>query len=140
VVSFLFQMNSSVYIFFILFFKFSLLVSSQETPSTKTMSDTIFSEMNNFDPNERVQVGSYRVDGHGHQQLKDVTFIFLLFNYIHVRFQNEITSNVRSNEKFTLKLRLFSRSHSESVRLRMIVLIKMPLPYHSSTTTMSIRV
>ncbi|CAF1107930.1 unnamed protein product [Adineta ricciae] len=36
------------------------------------MSDTIFHEMNNVDPNERVQVGSYRVDGHGHQKLKDV--------------------------------------------------------------------
>ena len=38
------------------------------------MSDTIFHEMNNVDPNERVQVGSYRVDGHGHQKLKDVKY------------------------------------------------------------------
>src|SRR5689334_17688754 len=36
------------------------------------MSETIFHEMNNVDPNERVQVGSYRVDVHGHQKLKDV--------------------------------------------------------------------
>jgi len=78
------------------------------------MSETIFREMNNVDPNERVQVGSYRVDGHGHQQLKDVTLLFLLFNYIYVSFQTEIISNVGSNEKFTLKLRLFSRSHSDS--------------------------
>jgi len=48
------------------------------------MSETIFREMNNVDPNERVQVGSYRVDGHGHQQLKDVTLLFLLFNYIYI--------------------------------------------------------
>ena len=39
----------------------------------KSMSETIFHEMNSVDPNERVQVGSYRVDGHGHQQLKEVT-------------------------------------------------------------------
>ena len=37
------------------------------------MSETIFREMNNVDPNERVQVGSYRVDGNGHQKLKEVT-------------------------------------------------------------------
>jgi hypothetical protein len=40
------------------------------------MSETIFHEMNNADPNELIQVGSYRVDGHGHQQLKDVIFLF----------------------------------------------------------------
>ena len=38
------------------------------------MCETIFREMNNVDPNERVQVGSYRVDGHGRQKLKDVIF------------------------------------------------------------------
>jgi hypothetical protein len=43
------------------------------------MSETIFHEMNNIDPNERVQVGSYRVDGHGHQKLKEVINIFHLF-------------------------------------------------------------
>ena len=32
--------------------------------------------MNNVDSNEYIQVGSYRVDGHGHQQLKDVIGIF----------------------------------------------------------------
>ena len=43
------------------------------------MSETLFREMNNVDPNERIQVGSYRVDGHGHQNLKEVFgFIFLL--------------------------------------------------------------
>ena len=45
------------------------------------MSETIFHEMNDVDPNERVQVGSYRVDGHGHQKLKEViprSFVFLL--------------------------------------------------------------
>jgi hypothetical protein len=52
------------------------------------MSETIFREMNNVDPNERVQVGSYRVDGHGHQQLKDVTLLFLLFNYIYISVSN----------------------------------------------------
>jgi len=52
------------------------------------MSETIFREMNNVDPNERVQVGSYRVDGHGHQQLKDVTFLFLLFNLYIYQFPN----------------------------------------------------
>ena len=36
------------------------------------MSETITEEMNSVDPNERVQVGSYRVDGHGHQKLKEV--------------------------------------------------------------------
>jgi hypothetical protein len=45
----------------------------------KSMSETIFHEMNNVDRNERVQVGSYRVDGLGHQKLKDVIFILLLF-------------------------------------------------------------
>ncbi len=54
----------------------------------KVMSETIFREMNNVDPNERVQVGSYRVDGHGHQQLKDVTLLFLLFNYIYISVSN----------------------------------------------------
>ena len=44
------------------------------------MSETLFHEMNNADPNERVQVGSYRVDGHGHQKLKDVTHISILFS------------------------------------------------------------
>jgi hypothetical protein len=39
------------------------------------MSETIFREIGNVDPNERVQVGSYRVDGHGHQQLKEVPLI-----------------------------------------------------------------
>ena len=39
------------------------------------MCETIFREMSNVDPNERVQVGSYRVDGHGHQKLKDVIFL-----------------------------------------------------------------
>ena len=43
----------------------------------KSMSETIFREISNIDPNERVQVGSYRVDGHGHQQLKEVTFTSL---------------------------------------------------------------
>ncbi len=37
----------------------------------------MFREMNDVDPNERVQVGSYRVDGHGHQKLKDVIHPFL---------------------------------------------------------------
>ena len=41
------------------------------------MSETMYRDMNNVDPNERVKVGSYRVDGHGHQKLKDVN-IFLL--------------------------------------------------------------
>jgi hypothetical protein len=45
----------------------------------KLMSETIFHEMNNADPNERVQVGSYRVDGHGHQKLKDVIEIYIYF-------------------------------------------------------------
>jgi len=44
------------------------------------MSETIFREMNDVDPNERVQVGSYRVDGHGHQKLKDVIFFLILFS------------------------------------------------------------
>lgn len=39
----------------------------------------MFHEINNADPNERVQVGSYRVDGHGHQKLKDVISIHRLF-------------------------------------------------------------
>ena len=40
------------------------------------MSETISKEMSSVDPNERVQVGSYRVDGHGHQKLKEVlTFL-----------------------------------------------------------------
>jgi hypothetical protein len=43
------------------------------------MSETIFHEMNDVDPNERVQVGSYRVDGHGHQKLKDVIFFEVFF-------------------------------------------------------------
>ncbi|CAF4380158.1 unnamed protein product [Rotaria sp. Silwood2] len=85
-------MNSSVYILFILFFTFIQLTTSQETSSTndnnnkrkkqdfycsacKSMSETIFRDMNDVDPNERVQVGSYRVDGHGHQKLKDVPII-----------------------------------------------------------------
>lgn len=50
------------------------------------MSDTIFHEMNNADPNERVQVGSYRVDGHGHQQLKDVGHSCLFFTSYHLYF------------------------------------------------------
>ena len=37
-----------------------------------SMCETIYREMNDVNPNERVQVGSYRVDGHGHQKLKDV--------------------------------------------------------------------
>ncbi|CAF4391572.1 unnamed protein product [Rotaria socialis] len=41
----------------------------------KSMCETIFRDMNNVDSNERVQVGSYRVDGHGHQKLKDVPII-----------------------------------------------------------------
>jgi hypothetical protein len=50
------------------------------------MSETIFHEMNNADPNERIQVGSYRVDGHGHQKLKDVIFIFsFLFIYLCIK-------------------------------------------------------
>ncbi|CAF3532873.1 unnamed protein product [Rotaria sp. Silwood1] len=86
------MMNSSVYILCILFFIFIQLVQSQVASSTddnnnkrkkqdfycsacKSMSETIFREMNNVDPNERVQVGSYRVDGHGHQKLKDVPVI-----------------------------------------------------------------
>ncbi|CAF0891065.1 unnamed protein product [Rotaria sordida] len=88
-------MNSSVYILCILFFIFIQLVKNQETSSAdnnnnnnnrrkkqdfycsacKSMSETIFRDMNNADPNERVQVGSYRVDGHGHQKLKDVPII-----------------------------------------------------------------
>jgi hypothetical protein len=75
-------MNNSVYILVLLPI---LLISSQETTSRKkqdfycsackSMSETIFHEMNDVDPNERVQVGSYRVDGHGHQKLKDVPII-----------------------------------------------------------------
>ncbi|CAF0719344.1 unnamed protein product [Adineta steineri] len=80
-------MNSYVYILFIFLFTFIIFVTSQETSNNdnikrkkqdfycsacKSMSETIFREMNNADPNERVQVGSYRVDGHGHQKLKDV--------------------------------------------------------------------
>lgn len=38
----------------------------------------MFRDMNNVDPNERVQVGSYRVDGHGQQKLRDVILLFLL--------------------------------------------------------------
>ena len=45
------------------------------------MSETIFHEMNDVDPNERVQVGSYRVDGHGHQKLKDVSSFNRLFSF-----------------------------------------------------------
>jgi hypothetical protein len=45
------------------------------------MSETIFHEMNDVDPNERVQVGSYRVDGHGHQKLKDVISFNRLFSF-----------------------------------------------------------
>jgi hypothetical protein len=48
------------------------------------MSETIFHEMNNVDPNERVQVGSYRVDGHGHQKLKDVIHLHLFILLIHL--------------------------------------------------------
>jgi len=84
-------MNSSVYILVIILFKFILLIVSEETLSNdnnikrkkqdfycsacKSMCETMFYEMNNVDPNERVQVGSYRVDGHGHQKLKDVPII-----------------------------------------------------------------
>jgi hypothetical protein len=48
------------------------------------MSDTMFHEMNNVDPNERVQVGSYRVDGHGHQQLKDVLYPIIFSSFIYL--------------------------------------------------------
>ncbi|UJR29194.1 hypothetical protein I4U23_010408 [Adineta vaga] len=80
-------MNSSVYILLILFLTVLTFVTNQEASSNdnpkrkkqdfycsacKSMSDTIIREMNNVDPNERVQVGSYRVDGQGHQKLKDV--------------------------------------------------------------------
>jgi hypothetical protein len=50
------------------------------------MSETIFREMNDVDPNERVQVGSYRVDGHGHQKLKDVIFLLNFIFFIHKSF------------------------------------------------------
>jgi len=83
-------MNFSVYILVNIFFTFILSITSEETPSNenikrkkqdyycsacKLMSETIYREINNVDPNERVQVGSYRVDGHGHQKLKDVPII-----------------------------------------------------------------
>lgn len=48
------------------------------------MSETMFREMNDVDPNERIQVGSYRVDGQGHQRLKDVRFIFFYFTCIYI--------------------------------------------------------
>ncbi|CAF3407404.1 unnamed protein product [Rotaria socialis] len=86
-------MNSPVYILFTILFTILQLISSQETLSIdntninkrkkqdfycaacKSMCETIFRDMNNVDSNERVQVGSYRVDGHGHQKLKDVPII-----------------------------------------------------------------
>jgi len=46
----------------------------------KSMSETMFREMTNVDPNERVKVGSYRVDGHGHQKLKEVHRFLIDFN------------------------------------------------------------
>lgn len=44
-----------------------------------SMCETIHREMNDVNPNERVQVGSYRVDGHGHQNLKDVIDFLVIF-------------------------------------------------------------
>jgi len=44
------------------------------------MSETIFREMNNVDPNERIQVGSFRVDGRGQQNLKDVPIVETRFH------------------------------------------------------------
>ncbi|CAF1390432.1 unnamed protein product [Adineta ricciae] len=76
----IFQMNFPVYILFTFFLINQVISTNDQTKkkrdfycsACKFMSDTIFREMNNVDPNERVQVGSYRVDGHGHQKLKDV--------------------------------------------------------------------
>ena len=63
------------------------------------MSDTIFHEMNNADPNERVQVGSYRVDGHGHQKLKDVKyfpcFAFRIISIFFCRYQSPKQDTMR---------------------------------------------
>lgn len=41
-----------------------------------SMCETIHREMADVNPNERVQVGSYRVDGHGHQKLKEVMIFY----------------------------------------------------------------
>jgi len=38
----------------------------------KLMIDSISSQLLEVDPNERIQVGSYRVDGNGHQKLREV--------------------------------------------------------------------
>ena len=44
------------------------------------MCETIHREMTDVNPNERVQVGSYRVDGHGHQKLKEVIIFYHCLN------------------------------------------------------------
>lgn len=80
------------------------------------MSETIFHDLNSVDRNERIQVGSYRVDGHGHQKLKEVSTVW-------PSKEQSVTSVVSisrfpsSKRDFTSKMfwKTFARNHSTPV-------------------------
>ena len=73
------------------------------------MSETIFNEMTNVDPNERIQVGSFRVDGQGHQNLKEVPIVETRFHLENV-IENLCSKFIRSSlfeQNFLFDLKIF---------------------------------
>ncbi|CAF0866638.1 unnamed protein product [Didymodactylos carnosus] len=70
----------------------------------KLMMCRLYEQMKEVDPNERVQIGSYRVDGNGHQKLKDVPVSETKFHAENV--VENICSEVTENSKGHIPKRL----------------------------------